>query len=109
MLTTISSKFNIDAKRLFTCQGGEIDDVKLVRDDDILYVSSGEDFIKPSSQGLKGDIAKWDYHICFVRVNNFMIFIRFLGFHRNQVTLIRMTGSCLMLVVKHFVPPEVLW
>ncbi|XP_076644727.1 BTB/POZ domain-containing protein KCTD9 isoform X1 [Halictus rubicundus] len=45
LLASASSKFNITAKRIFTPQGGEIDDIKLIRDDDVLYVSDGEDFI----------------------------------------------------------------
>ncbi|KAG7201032.1 hypothetical protein KM043_003383 [Ampulex compressa] len=45
LLITASSKFNISAKRLFTPQGGEIDDIKLIRDDDVLYVSKGDDFV----------------------------------------------------------------
>ncbi|KAF7392798.1 hypothetical protein HZH66_008631 [Vespula vulgaris] len=45
LLFAASTKFEINAKRIFTPQGGEIDDIKLIRDDDILYVSSGEDFI----------------------------------------------------------------
>ncbi|XP_020294862.1 BTB/POZ domain-containing protein KCTD9 [Pseudomyrmex gracilis] len=45
LLTAASAKFETTAKKLFTPQGGEIDDIKLIRDDDILYVSSGEDFI----------------------------------------------------------------
>ncbi|XP_078036795.1 BTB/POZ domain-containing protein KCTD9 [Augochlora pura] len=45
LLASASSKFNMTAKRIFTPQGGEIDDIKLIRDDDVLYVSDGEDFI----------------------------------------------------------------
>uniref|UniRef100_A0A224XPG6 Putative afh1-interacting protein fip2 n=2 Tax=Triatominae TaxID=70999 RepID=A0A224XPG6_9HEMI len=45
LLTAAGNKFNITAKRLFTEKGGEIDDIKLIRDDDILYVSSGEHYI----------------------------------------------------------------
>ncbi|KAG8251556.1 BTB/POZ domain-containing protein kctd9 [Homalodisca vitripennis] len=45
LLTAVGNKFSISAKRLFTSQGGEIDDIKLIRDDDILYVSAGEGFI----------------------------------------------------------------
>lgn len=45
LLTAAGNKFSISAKRLFTPQGGEIDDIKLIRDDDILYVSAGEGFI----------------------------------------------------------------
>ncbi|GLG94340.1 hypothetical protein R5R35_013890 [Gryllus longicercus] len=49
LLTSASSKFSIVAKRLFTAKGGEIDDLKLIRDDDILYVSAGENFIPLAS------------------------------------------------------------
>ncbi|XP_034939137.1 BTB/POZ domain-containing protein KCTD9 [Chelonus insularis] len=45
LLKAASTKFNITAKRVFTPQGGEVDDIKLIRDDDILYVSCGEEFI----------------------------------------------------------------
>lgn len=45
LLAAASVKFDITAKRIFTSQGGEIDDIKLIRDDDILYVSNGENFI----------------------------------------------------------------
>ncbi|XP_071871323.1 BTB/POZ domain-containing protein KCTD9 isoform X1 [Bombus fervidus] len=45
LLTAAGSKFNITAKRIFNVQGGEIDDINIVRDDDVLYVSCGEDFI----------------------------------------------------------------
>jgi BTB/POZ domain-containing protein KCTD9 len=46
LLTTANTKFGIQAKRVFTTNGGEVDDVKLIKDEDILYVSSGEPFIK---------------------------------------------------------------
>ncbi|KAG8035924.1 hypothetical protein G9C98_003050 [Cotesia typhae] len=45
ILKAASKKFNISASRIFTPQGGEVDDVKLIRDDDVLYVSCGEEFI----------------------------------------------------------------
>ncbi|KAJ8686969.1 hypothetical protein QAD02_022763, partial [Eretmocerus hayati] len=44
LLREASMKFQMKAQRLFTPQGGEIDDISLIRDDDILYVSSGENF-----------------------------------------------------------------
>ena len=37
-------KLGIPAEQFYTSQGGLIDDIKLVRDDDVLYVSSGEPF-----------------------------------------------------------------
>jgi len=45
LLLSASTKFGIVAKRLYTVQGGEIDDLKLIRDDDILYVAESESFI----------------------------------------------------------------
>ncbi|XP_034254318.1 BTB/POZ domain-containing protein KCTD9 [Thrips palmi] len=55
LLTAASQKFNMNAKRLFTPQGGELDDLKLIRDDDVLYVSAGERFIpvEPSASARK--------------------------------------------------------
>lgn len=45
LLLIASKKFAFTAKKVFTAQGGEIDDIKLLRDDDILYVTGGEPFI----------------------------------------------------------------
>ncbi|GBN59555.1 hypothetical protein AVEN_248750-1, partial [Araneus ventricosus] len=45
LLATASKKLNIEAKLLFTTQGGEIDDINLIRDDELLYVSSGEPYM----------------------------------------------------------------
>ncbi|XP_043514577.1 BTB/POZ domain-containing protein KCTD9 isoform X2 [Frieseomelitta varia] len=62
LLTAASSKFNITAKRIFNVQGGEIDDINLVRDDDVLYVSCGEDFIpkdKLCSQNQLNTCSEW--------------------------------------------------
>lgn len=56
LLTAVSSKFAITAKRLFTPQGGEVDDIKLIRDDDILYVSSGEGFV-PLAPAVKSKLS----------------------------------------------------
>nr|XP_018905383.1 PREDICTED: BTB/POZ domain-containing protein KCTD9 [Bemisia tabaci] len=52
LLAAASSKFGIVARRLFTKQGGEIDDIKLLRDDDVLYVSRGEAFIPMGASDL---------------------------------------------------------
>ena len=54
LLTAANLKFDITAKRIFTPQGGEIDDIKLIRDDDVLYVSSGEDFIPKDKSSARG-------------------------------------------------------
>jgi len=59
LLTSASVKFGIQAKRLFTSQGGEIDDLKLLRDDDVLYVSEGEDFQGSSPHRPKKCSSEW--------------------------------------------------
>lgn len=48
VLAGASQKLGIRATHLYTPQGGLIDDIRLIRDDDILYVSEGEDFALPS-------------------------------------------------------------
>ena len=45
LLISASSKLGVNAAKLYTRHGGLIDDVHLVRDDDVLYVSEGESFI----------------------------------------------------------------
>ncbi|XP_035215362.1 BTB/POZ domain-containing protein KCTD9-like [Stegodyphus dumicola] len=49
LLMAAAKKLNISAKVLYTAQGGEIDDITLIRDDDVLYVSSGEPYIASSN------------------------------------------------------------
>ena len=46
-LQVIGQEFEIEAKRLFTSNGGEICDIKVIRDEEYLYVSDGELFIVP--------------------------------------------------------------
>ncbi|KAK7070260.1 BTB/POZ domain-containing protein kctd9 [Halocaridina rubra] len=48
VLVEASQKLGIRATHLYTPQGGLIDDIRLIRDDDILYVSEGEDFNLPA-------------------------------------------------------------
>ncbi|KAG7166864.1 BTB/POZ domain-containing protein KCTD9-like [Homarus americanus] len=47
LLAAASQKLGIRAMNIYTPQGGLIDDIRLIRDDDILYVSEGEDFHLP--------------------------------------------------------------
>ncbi|KAL5021287.1 hypothetical protein ScPMuIL_000442, partial [Solemya velum] len=44
LLTIASEKLGVVARKIFTRQGGLIDDVNLIREDDTLYISEGEDF-----------------------------------------------------------------
>ena len=46
----VSQKLGIPARKIYTQHGGIIDDVDLVRDDDVLYVSTGEPFIRLAAQ-----------------------------------------------------------
>ncbi|KAF5273921.1 hypothetical protein FQA39_LY01036 [Lamprigera yunnana] len=48
-------KFNFIVRKIFTEHGGEIDDIDLIRNDDILYISSGEDYRKPSQTKVNSD------------------------------------------------------
>ncbi|XP_041368306.1 BTB/POZ domain-containing protein KCTD9-like [Gigantopelta aegis] len=50
ILAAASKKLGFTAKKLFTAQGGLIDDVDLIRDDDVIYVSDGEQFISTAVQ-----------------------------------------------------------
>ncbi|KAK6174537.1 hypothetical protein SNE40_017793 [Patella caerulea] len=45
ILEIASTKLKCNAKKLFTAKGGLIDDIDLIRDDEIIYVSEGEKFI----------------------------------------------------------------
>ncbi|XP_072122809.1 BTB/POZ domain-containing protein KCTD9-like isoform X4 [Mobula birostris] len=49
LLSVASSKLSIKAAHLYNGKGGLIDDIALIRDDDVLYVSEGEPFIDPEA------------------------------------------------------------
>ena len=49
LLAEAGRKLTLPANKLYTPQGGLIDDIKLLREDDILYVSCGEPFIHVSN------------------------------------------------------------
>jgi len=46
LLQQAGSKLNINAEKAFTEGGAQLDDVRLIRDDEKLYISSGEPFFK---------------------------------------------------------------
>ncbi|TRZ00643.1 hypothetical protein DNTS_027223 [Danionella cerebrum] len=47
LLSVASTKFGIKAANLYNGKGGLIDDITLIRDDDVLYISEGDAFIDP--------------------------------------------------------------
>ncbi|XP_076140678.1 BTB/POZ domain-containing protein KCTD9b [Alosa pseudoharengus] len=47
LLSVASSKLGIKASNIYNGKGGLIDDIALVRDDDVLYVSEGDRFVDP--------------------------------------------------------------
>uniref|UniRef100_A0A672QYQ5 BTB/POZ domain-containing protein KCTD9 n=1 Tax=Sinocyclocheilus grahami TaxID=75366 RepID=A0A672QYQ5_SINGR len=55
LLTVASNKLGIRACNLYNGKGGLIDDITLIRDDDVLYVSEGDAFIDPQSDGKTSD------------------------------------------------------
>lgn len=50
LLTVASSKLGIRASSVYTGNGGLIDDVALIRDDDVLYISDGESSEDPQDE-----------------------------------------------------------
>ncbi|XP_060712386.1 BTB/POZ domain-containing protein KCTD9 isoform X1 [Hemiscyllium ocellatum] len=50
LLSVASNKLSIKASHLYNGKGGLIDDIALIRDDDVLYVSEGEPFVDPEGQ-----------------------------------------------------------
>uniref|UniRef100_A0A671KZL0 BTB/POZ domain-containing protein KCTD9 n=1 Tax=Sinocyclocheilus anshuiensis TaxID=1608454 RepID=A0A671KZL0_9TELE len=47
LLSVASTKFGIKAANIYNGKGGLIDDIALVRDDDVLYISEGDHFVDP--------------------------------------------------------------
>ncbi|KAG8179270.1 hypothetical protein JTE90_026734 [Oedothorax gibbosus] len=47
LVKLINEKLGVEGKILFTANGGEVDDIELIRDNDVLYISNGEPFIDP--------------------------------------------------------------
>uniref|UniRef100_A0A8C7DJF5 Potassium channel tetramerization domain containing 9a n=1 Tax=Oncorhynchus kisutch TaxID=8019 RepID=A0A8C7DJF5_ONCKI len=47
LLSVASNKLGIKACNLYNGKGGLIDDIALIRDDDVLYVSEGDPFVDP--------------------------------------------------------------
>ncbi|XP_035513533.1 BTB/POZ domain-containing protein KCTD9a [Morone saxatilis] len=50
LLSVASNKLGIKASCLYNGKGGLIDDIALIRDDDVLYVSEGDPFIDPQHE-----------------------------------------------------------
>ncbi|NXR15584.1 KCTD9 protein, partial [Semnornis frantzii] len=51
LLSVASSKLGIKATSVYNGKGGLIDDIALIRDDDVLFVCEGEPFIDPQTDG----------------------------------------------------------
>uniref|UniRef100_A0A8C8J6R6 BTB/POZ domain-containing protein KCTD9 n=1 Tax=Oncorhynchus tshawytscha TaxID=74940 RepID=A0A8C8J6R6_ONCTS len=49
LLSLASNKLGIKACHLYNGKGGLIDDIALIRDDDVLYVSEGDPFVDPQN------------------------------------------------------------
>ncbi|KAF7242182.1 BTB/POZ domain-containing protein KCTD9, partial [Varanus komodoensis] len=64
LLSVASSKLGIKATSVYGRRGGLIDDVALIRDDDVLFVCEGEPFIDPQTdinlpEALTGSHSDW--------------------------------------------------
>uniref|UniRef100_A0A4W4DR06 KHA domain-containing protein n=1 Tax=Electrophorus electricus TaxID=8005 RepID=A0A4W4DR06_ELEEL len=55
LLSVASNKLGIRAANLYNGKGGMIDDIALIRDDDVLYVSEGHAFLDPQTEGKAED------------------------------------------------------
>uniref|UniRef100_A0A8C4Z9N5 BTB/POZ domain-containing protein KCTD9 n=1 Tax=Gadus morhua TaxID=8049 RepID=A0A8C4Z9N5_GADMO len=59
LLSAASNKLGIRASSLFNGKGGLIDDISLIRDDDVLYVSEGDSFVGESYNCWPGAPSDW--------------------------------------------------
>ncbi|KAM8764770.1 BTB/POZ domain-containing protein KCTD9 isoform 1-T1 [Rhynchonycteris naso] len=64
LLSVASSKLGIKATSVYNGKGGLIDDITLIRDDDVLFVCEGEPFIDPQMdaklpEGMSGSHTDW--------------------------------------------------
>ncbi|KAB0350259.1 hypothetical protein FD755_015001, partial [Muntiacus reevesi] len=64
LLSVASNKLGIKATSVYNGKGGLIDDIALIRDDDVLFVCEGEPFIDPQTdsklpEGLSGSHTDW--------------------------------------------------
>uniref|UniRef100_A0A8V5GT79 BTB/POZ domain-containing protein KCTD9 n=1 Tax=Melopsittacus undulatus TaxID=13146 RepID=A0A8V5GT79_MELUD len=64
LLSVASNKLGIKATSVYNGKGGLIDDIALIRDDDVLFVCEGEPFIDPQTdgrphEGLTGSHTDW--------------------------------------------------
>uniref|UniRef100_A0A3B3T2C5 Potassium channel tetramerization domain containing 9b n=1 Tax=Paramormyrops kingsleyae TaxID=1676925 RepID=A0A3B3T2C5_9TELE len=50
LLSVASAKLGIRASNVYNGKGGLIDDITLIRDDDVLYVSEGDSFVEPQCE-----------------------------------------------------------
>ncbi|XP_048877364.1 BTB/POZ domain-containing protein KCTD9-like [Brienomyrus brachyistius] len=50
LLSVASAKLGIRASNIYNGKGGLIDDIALIRDDDVLYVSEGDSFVEPQCE-----------------------------------------------------------
>ena len=46
----------VNARRVFNENGGELDDIELLQNDDVLYVSDGGEFREPMRRALNGGV-----------------------------------------------------
>ncbi|XP_028829023.1 BTB/POZ domain-containing protein KCTD9b [Denticeps clupeoides] len=51
LLSVASTKLGIKASNVYNGKGGLIDDIALIRDDDVLYISEGDGFVEPQEDG----------------------------------------------------------
>ncbi|XP_065219326.1 BTB/POZ domain-containing protein KCTD9 isoform X2 [Planococcus citri] len=61
LVAAATVKFGFEVKRIFTAEGGEIDNIEVLRDNELLYVSAGEPFVKEDKPGGHGEGSERDW------------------------------------------------
>ncbi len=53
LLKLAGNKLSFTAKKIYLQDGGEIEDIDVIRDNDVLYISAGEPFFKTANSNSK--------------------------------------------------------
>lgn len=64
VLNEASRKLGFVGKKIYTAQGGQIEEVCLIREDDVLYVSAGEQFKAPPGIVCHSNEKSQDHSLC---------------------------------------------
>ncbi|KAG9353991.1 hypothetical protein AGOR_G00011230 [Albula goreensis] len=69
LLSVASCKLGIKASSIYNGRGGLIDDIALIRDDDVLYVSEGDIFVDPQTDSEGSEEFRFRAHTDWLTLN----------------------------------------